>query len=299
MRSYFFIDAYEFQFGQRTVTVESGGGSLGIQSISPSPFAPSPGWHSQSSSPRLRSPGFFESLFAFHFRSFKAAMPPGVQPVRFQMDAVPCWSVLVLSAIFPALMFLRDRVETKWTLTGNIIPALRWRVGRFAVFSAVGAGLGALFGWNGYPTRAQFGRGPLAPELFLLPGIAVILIILTRRRIRWHQALLWMALELAGLICFFEAVLDQAGHYWHGRFLRPEMIDQILGAGATSFVCGAMLLLLMQLRHQKRIPGPYCPQCGYCLIGLPSHRCTECGRPFTLEELKIDAAALNPAAPGG
>jgi uncharacterized OB-fold protein len=60
-----------------------------------------------------------------------------------------------------------------------------------------------------------------------------------------------------------------------------------------------MLLLLMRLRHQKRIPGPYCPQCGYCLIGLPSHRCTECGRPFTLEELKIDAAALNPAAPGG
>ena len=32
------------------------------------------------------------------------------------------------------------------------------------------------------------------------------------------------------------------------------------------------------------VTGPFCPECGYCVIGLPEQRCPECGQSFTLEE---------------
>jgi hypothetical protein len=243
---------------------------------------------------------FVASLVNFKFATSLLPMPNGQQRLQIRDDALPLWCVLIVFALFPAWVILWGRKETKWTIghgTSSIIPALRWRVGRFAIFCAVGICVGALFALVGYPTRPHIYANEWSPELFVLPVIATILIVLTRRRIRWHQALLWMALELAGFICFFVAVLDHLGHFLHGRFLWPELTEQILTTGAISFVLGAILLLMLQLRPQTRILGPYCPQCGYCLIGLPTHRCAECGRPFTLEELGIDEAALNPASP--
>lgn len=40
-----------------------------------------------------------------------------------------------------------------------------------------------------------------------------------------------------------------------------------------------------RLRRVRRSRRPFCPACGYDLIGLSEARCPECGRRFTLEEL--------------
>ncbi len=38
----------------------------------------------------------------------------------------------------------------------------------------------------------------------------------------------------------------------------------------------------------------YCPSCGYNLVGNTTSICSECGQPFTLEELEITAEDLEP-----
>jgi hypothetical protein len=298
VRSYFCADTFIAAAAQRVVVISSLNGAVQIDVTSvgtANAFLPPTGWYSNPMSSFDRD--FLAPLYQFHIGSPQTPLGPG--PMHTREAIAPLWSILLLGAILPAWIFVRGHKEKTWTMGGKsapFIPALRWRVSRFAIFSAVGALLGLLFAWSGYPQRQQFGRTSISPELFALPGIAAILIVLTRRHVRWYQALLWMGLELAGFICFFEVVLDEMSHIFHGTYLREQTMDQILGAGPICFGCGVILLLLMRLRLQKRIPGPYCPQCGYCLIGLPTRRCTECGRPFTLEELGIDAAALSPAA---
>jgi hypothetical protein len=301
VRSYFFSDTYIRTFGRRLVAASSKYAVVDFQTTVISARGPRPttSWKSNAlvNGYWRGSHQVFKSLYDFNWGPSQMYRWGGLGvPLNGSEGSAPLWSILVLEAAFPAWIFFRGHKEKRWTLgsKGSVIPALRWRVGRFAIFSAMGTVLGILFGWIGYPSR-QLWRTQIAPELFALSGIAVILIILTRRRVRWHEALLWMALELAGFMCFFESVLDQMDHFFRHQYLRAEMVDQVLGAGAISFVCGATLLLLLRLRLQKRIPGPYCPQCGYCLNGLRTRRCTECGRPFTLEELGIDATALNPA----
>jgi hypothetical protein len=64
----------------------------------------------------------------------------------------------------------------------------------------------------------------------------------------------------------------------------------------TIFLCVAILLFFFQLKPESVKPGPYCPQCGYCLIGTPRQICPECGRPFTHEELGVTPEALIPSA---
>lgn len=302
VRSYFYMDTFVGASGQRLVIISSANGSLSIDLGSTggagNAFLPPTGWSSDPLS--SVDTEIWGPLIQFYLGSPRT---PWGTPIPIMEEVVaPTWSVLLLAAIVPAWVFFRGQKETKWTLGGksaSFIPALRWRVGRFAIFSAVGAVLGFLFAWEGYAQRPQLGQTTISPELFALPGIAAILIVLTRRHVRWYQALLWMGLELAGFICFFEATLDEMNHVFFNGYLREETIDQILGAGFICFGCVVILLLMLRLRQQKRILGPYCPQCGYCLIGLPTRRCAECGRPFTLEELGIDAAALDPATAAG
>lgn len=42
--------------------------------------------------------------------------------------------------------------------------------------------------------------------------------------------------------------------------------------------------------------GPWCPQCGYSLIGCETHTCPECGRAFTFDEIGVDRENLRAAA---
>ncbi len=128
--------------------------------------------------------------------------------------------------------------------------------------------------------------------LVLLPVVS-LMAVYTRRRIPWHRAILWMSLELAGCVTFFESAIDQIWRYENAhRYNDVELLQMIVFIGMVCFVIGAILLLFLQVKPEPVKPGPYCPECGYCLIGLPRQICSECGRPFTLDELGIEADAL-------
>jgi hypothetical protein len=96
-----------------------------------------------------------------------------------------------------------------------------------------------------------------------------------------------MFLELAGCVIFFEATIDRIWRHEniHG-FDDLELLQLILLVGVVCFIFGAVLLLFLQVKPEPVKPGPYCPECGYCLIGSPRQICSECGRPFTFEELE-------------
>ena len=130
--------------------------------------------------------------------------------------------------------------------------------------------------------------------LVLLPVVS-LMAVFTRRRIPWHRAILWMSLDLAGCVCFFESTVDRMWIWFNiNRFGGLEQLQMILYLGFACFIFGAILLLFLQVKPEPPKPGPYCPECGYCLIGLPRQICSECGRPFTLEELGIAEGALVP-----
>jgi len=82
----------------------------------------------------------------------------------------------------------------------------------------------------------------------------------------------------------------------YGRFW-----DEVLGVMIVFWIIAASIatVLLLLLQHwQRPHTGPYCLQCGYCLIGLPSRRCPECGTEFTPEELGVtEQELLAPANP--
>jgi hypothetical protein len=63
---------------------------------------------------------------------------------------------------------------------------------------------------------------------------------------------------------------------------------------AMAITCGSMMAGSMLWRRWRasRIDPTRCPGCGYSLIGLPSQRCPECGRGFTLDELGVTARDL-------
>ena len=131
-----------------------------------------------------------------------------------------------------------------------------------------------------------------------IPVIA-LLIFLSRKRLAWSRAVLWIALEIAGMGCFFAATLEQfLNRFQASGYEQPDTFAIALGFGLTSFICGAAMLLLIQLKPQAQKPGPYCPQCGYCLIGSTQRICSECGRPFTFDELGIVPEMLVPARQG-
>ena len=124
--------------------------------------------------------------------------------------------------------------------------------------------------------------------------LTVMQIVMTRRRILWRTALIWMFLEVAGGVCFFVATVAQIRHYRY-----QSMIDGIdglalwaFGAGLISFLIGWFILAVIQTRVEKLKPGAFCPGCGYCLIGSTGRICPECGRVFTLEELGIGEEEL-------
>ena len=94
------------------------------------------------------------------------------------------------------------------------------------------------------------------------------LLVATRRRIEWHRAVLWLLLELAGCVCFFGATMDRIWYYF-GRYrsVQPEILQGALVFGVGCYLCGAILLLFLQVKPKGMKPGPYCRGCGYCLIG--------------------------------
>jgi hypothetical protein len=210
---------------------------------------------------------------------------------------VPIWTVSVLSAIFPAWILLRSRgKKMPWRMRSDVAwanPRLQARIARFVVFSAIGSAAGALVA--AVDVSAPFSQSEWHRflALWVLLPIVSLMAVFTRRRIPWHRAVLWMGLELAGCLCFFQATMERIWtHYNIFLYDVAGLLQLVLLTGVACYIFGAVLLLFLQVKPEKPMPGPYCPECGYCLIGLPKRICSECGRAFTLEELGIGEEAL-------
>jgi predicted amidophosphoribosyltransferase len=68
----------------------------------------------------------------------------------------------------------------------------------------------------------------------------------------------------------------------------------------VAFAIGGSLLALVWVASRTSrgklqiVDGTCCPCCGYNLVGNKTYICSECGQPFTLEELDITAEDLEP-----
>lgn len=240
----------------------------------------------------------FGSLFDFNWRFRVLPIGTNGGNVRLAALTIPTWTLFIVWAPFPIWIFFRGRRSVQWKFRKDVLwisPRLLSRIVRFAVFSVIGCILGALVGWADIEFDLSRTQGQWTVTLFGLIPVVVLMAVFTRRRIPWHRAILWMALELAGCVCFMEATVDRMWIWSHThQFDGLEQLEMILYVGLFCFILGAVLLLFLQVKPEPAKPGPYCPECGYCLIGLPRQICSECGRPFTLDELGIGADALVP-----
>ena len=234
--------------------------------------------------------------FQWRNRVVSSVPPNGQVHVRFV--SFPIWTVFVLSVPFPIWILIRARGKVRWGFRKNVSwidQRLRWRIARFAIFSGVGCVLGTLVAWADIEFDLGRTEGLWSAILLALLPVVSLMAVYTRRRIPWHRAILWMALELAGCIVFFESTIDRVWNYeCADRYDDLELLEMIVFIGMACLVVGAILLLILQVKPEPVKPGPYCPECGYCLIGLPRQICSECGRPFTLDELGIAADVLIP-----
>jgi hypothetical protein len=204
--------------------------------------------------------------------------------------------VFLVSAALPTWIYFRGRRKERWQLRKDvrwINPRLHSRVARFSLFSAAGLVVGGMVSWIEVEFRLWRSEWEETLAFALLLPTVCLLVFLTRRRIPFHKALLWMTLELAGSVFFYSFASERTGHFWGRYSFGLENAGQIdLLLFLASFVCAAILLFFFQLKPEPVKPGPYCPQCGYCLIGSPRQICSECGRPFTHDELGVTAEAL-------
>jgi hypothetical protein len=209
---------------------------------------------------------------------------------------VPVWFVGALWLIWPASLILVHRRKLRWRIREDI-PwknlRLSRRVKRFMIFSLAGIASGvALAVMNCLSTWWQLNW--LTELLILLVGVTA-LTAATRRRIPWRRGLLWMTLELAGYVCLLAATVENSWHFFGGYWQNtPDLLQMVLILWLMAVGSGSAILLLLQMRPVKVKLGPYCPECGYCLIGSPRQICSECGRPFTFEELGIAPDGLIP-----
>lgn len=157
----------------------------------------------------------------------------------------------------------------------------------------VALGAGALVGAGSAVVRPYI-RGGVHYEtivsMFLIMPAICLALAGSLRRVAQRWALAWLAMELAVLWIAFSVGWSLVfGRAWE------DMLALAAGAWLITTLAGVAGLFLWQSTYQSK-PGPYCPACDYCLIGVPIDCCPECGRPFTLDELGITREALTPPA---
>ncbi len=107
---------------------------------------------------------------------------------------------------------------------------------------------------------------------------------------------------LGALLATVVGAAPRLVHLWQQN-QRVWLPDDVVGFGFVASLFGVPLVLVVAAVLQRVVPirlrTVNCRHCGYCLIGATSRRCPECGTAFTLEELGIAAADLDPDAARG
>ena len=174
--------------------------------------------------------------------------------------------------------------------SAHLTPAVRWRRLAAAVGVAGATGVASAF------VRPMI-AGPIHYEalvsiFIVLPTVCLVLT-LSLRDVPWGAALGPLVLELAAVCVAFPA----------GVWLGPGgFADDLLGVMAGFWLIAVLAcagLLVGRQYFRPPVLGPYCPGCGYCLIGAPTDRCPECGRDFDPSELGVTREALRPPPIGG
>ena len=159
------------------------------------------------------------------------------------------------------------------------------RAVRIAVLTVMGGIVGAVSAYVRPMISGTTHYEAMIALFVVMPAICLAAVV-SHRRVPFRWAMFSLHAELAWLwIAFATAWSLVFGHIW------DDMVGVTLVYWLGSATIGTALLAAIQWRWRPRY-GPYCPGCGYCLIGLSEKRCPECGRPFNLAELGIEEDEL-------
>jgi hypothetical protein len=241
-RSYFFADSIFYSSANPHFAAEfsSEEGSFGFE-VSTFSNALLPTGLNWTSSYRFQMFRYtlIQSLFDFEYHDYSLSSRRFSGPLHVRHLTLPQWTILFVAAIFPGWIFFRyDEKKARWKFRTDVAwrsQRLRARILRFALFSITGIILGTVVAWADIKTQfTENQSGWLLVLLALLP-VASLMAVFTRRRIPWHRAILWMALELAGCVCFFESTLDYIWRHNHiNRFDDVEILQMILYMGSSA-----------------------------------------------------------------
>ena len=116
------------------------------------------------------------------------------------------------------------------------IRVLSSRIARFALLSAIGSLTGVLVASVDIEFPFNRSRWQWFVALWILLPVVSLMAVFTRRRIRWHRALLWMSLELAGCLCFFQATIERIWtHYNVNVYDVPDLLELVFMTGVACF----------------------------------------------------------------
>ena len=132
---------------------------------------------------------------------------------------------------------------------------------------------------------------------FLLP--AMVAIRYHPRFKNWWHGFLFGAIY-GGAMLPIAALVGFVISYFGFARIRPPPMSVIIGPALVSVLVGGGLFVLLWIASRKSrgklliTDKTYCPSCGYNLVGNTTYICSECGQPFTLEELDITTEDLEP-----
>ncbi len=132
---------------------------------------------------------------------------------------------------------------------------------------------------------------------FLLP--ATVAIRYHSRFRRWWHGFIFGAVWGGTTLPIAVLVSSVISYCGFTRVRSPAFSAIVGGALASAAVGGGLFVLLWIASRTSRgklqiVDGTCCPGCGYNLVGNTTYICSECGQPFTLEELEITADDLDP-----
>ncbi len=163
-----------------------------------------------------------------------------------------------------------------------------------AVDAAVGQGLGPA-GDIGILVRCLGSIG-------LVFGLPAAIVIRHHPKLRrwWHGFSFGAAFGLMGAVVTVLLIeVDMYLSYGGGFSVSMILIVAAPAGLVSSLIAGVLIVCVWFASRGSRgklliTDKTYCPSCGYNLVGNTTYICSECGQPFTLEELDITAEDLDP-----